>query len=391
MLYDKARILIALSVTLATEIVACAQQPFFMGLGDLPGGTFNSRAEDISADGAVVVGSSVSSSNQTELFRWTRETGMNGLGVRYNLAPRVSSDGSTVVSRIYPDGPIFRWTSDAGVVTLPFDQVSVSLGVSGDGAIVVGSALSTTTGRTQAARWTEVNGVEFLPFEGSVISAATDISANGLVTLFVAYPQGSAPLPFAWNAADGVVPINLPSPIDAGDEFFKISDKGKAAAGIMGRDTSNDRRGFRWTKEAGAIEIGRLRDGRWMSATGISADGLIIVGNSQGVPEPEKHAAIWDAVNGPRYLVDVFKELGLGNAISGWGQMQARGVSGDGRSIIGSGTNASGNSEAWIAYLGAPVPEPSAFALTMLLLAHVAARRNVYRANMKIKPPPMVV
>jgi hypothetical protein len=34
---------------------AAAAQPMFIGLGDLPGGIFNSVAYDVSADGSVVV------------------------------------------------------------------------------------------------------------------------------------------------------------------------------------------------------------------------------------------------------------------------------------------------------------------------------------------------
>jgi len=43
-----------------------------VGLGDLPGGNFNSTAEDVSADGSVVVGSSEISSGNTEAFRNTQ-------------------------------------------------------------------------------------------------------------------------------------------------------------------------------------------------------------------------------------------------------------------------------------------------------------------------------
>ena len=65
-----------------------AQQPsaghqkssVFCGLGDLPGGTFESHAWGVSANGKVVVGSSCSQNGQEEAFRWTLEGGMEGLG-----------------------------------------------------------------------------------------------------------------------------------------------------------------------------------------------------------------------------------------------------------------------------------------------------------------------
>src|SRR5881275_331543 len=69
-------------------------------LGDLPGGIFDSRANAVSGDGSVVVGTS-SSDSGLQTFRWTSGTGMVGLGVLPggNLSdPRgVSGDGSVVV------------------------------------------------------------------------------------------------------------------------------------------------------------------------------------------------------------------------------------------------------------------------------------------------------
>ncbi len=41
---------------LVTGSATFADAPFFMGLGDLPGGSFHSKAFGVSADGSVVVG-----------------------------------------------------------------------------------------------------------------------------------------------------------------------------------------------------------------------------------------------------------------------------------------------------------------------------------------------
>ena len=50
-----------------------------IGLGDLPGGTFDSFATAMTPDGAAVVGIGTSASG-TEAFRWTQASGMVGLG-----------------------------------------------------------------------------------------------------------------------------------------------------------------------------------------------------------------------------------------------------------------------------------------------------------------------
>ena len=65
-----------------------------------------------------------------------------------------------------------------------------------------------------------------------------------------------------------------------------------------------------------------------------------------------------------RYLQDVLTgDFGLD--LTGWTLTQALGVSADGLTIVGRGTNPSGNTEAWLAV----VPEPSTFTLAGLGLA----------------------
>ena len=132
-----------------------------VGLGTLPG-HYESRAESVSADGSVVVGSSGSSSVD-EAFRWTAEGGMVGLGRLGDdpdsSAEDVSADGSVVVgysgnrfrSRQYPfvwdpadeDYEAFVWTEADGMVGLghlPGHDWSKAYAVSADGSIVVGAS-----------------------------------------------------------------------------------------------------------------------------------------------------------------------------------------------------------------------------------------------------------
>jgi probable HAF family extracellular repeat protein len=72
-------------------------------LGDLPGGSVASGANDVSANGLVVVGSSDSMSGN-EAFRWTHSGGMVGLGDLagghfISTAFAASADGATVVGQ----------------------------------------------------------------------------------------------------------------------------------------------------------------------------------------------------------------------------------------------------------------------------------------------------
>jgi uncharacterized membrane protein len=380
-------ILSALVVGNVTTPSALSQQAFFRGLGSLPGGTILSDPEDISADGTVIVGSGRNNNvapGYLEVLRWTRETGMIGLGVSDNAAQRVSTDGSTIVTygshacQIALCGA-YRWTNSAGLVPLPINP----LGVSGDGSILAGQFINATTGLDHAVRWTEAGGVEFLPVHGDFPSTfATDISADGSIVLGVGRGNDLDPtgLPwslFVWSAADGVDWLDLPSPVWTGSDYLKISDNGKVVTGSMGESLSV-RRGFRWTRENGAVEIDRLPDGLWMSANAASSDGSIIVGNSQNVSPPRP--SIWDAAHGARYLDDVLvNELGLGDSLAGWTQIFAKAVSGDGQTVVGRGINPAGNREGWVAFLGAPVPEPSTLALIAAPLALLSVRtRSVH-------------
>ncbi len=73
-----ARAAMIVSALLLT-IAGPARAAQFMGLGHLPGGDFQSRARDVSADASVVVGYSVNALGE-EAFRWTDGMGMVGLG-----------------------------------------------------------------------------------------------------------------------------------------------------------------------------------------------------------------------------------------------------------------------------------------------------------------------
>src|SRR5262249_9420946 len=69
----------------------------------------------------------------------------------------------------------------------------------------------------------------------------------------------------------------------------------------------------------------------------------------------EPRAFIWDAQHGLRDLNVVLPEMGLN--LGNWLLNEARGISANGRVIVGTGTNPSGNTEAWRVDLG-PLPCP---------------------------------
>ena len=155
----------------------------------------------ISRDGSVAVGSSSSEGSQDapETFRWTQALGIKGIGslpvtgdLHFSSSPGgVSADGSVIVGRsLCCNDPnlgttvqeAFRWTEETGMEGLgwlpgfdPTISRSRALDVSNDGSVIVGSTaeyvddfIATTV---SAFRWTREDGMVELTvppgFEGA--------------------------------------------------------------------------------------------------------------------------------------------------------------------------------------------------------------------------------
>ena len=85
----------------AGSAAARGTTPSFRGIGDLPGGAYNSEANAVSGDGTVVTGSG-STDTGWQTFRWTSAGGLRPLGGLpgggyWGYAWGASADGSAVV------------------------------------------------------------------------------------------------------------------------------------------------------------------------------------------------------------------------------------------------------------------------------------------------------
>jgi uncharacterized membrane protein len=95
--------------------------------------------------------------------------------------------------------------------------------------------------------------------------------------------------------------------------------------------------------------LGDLPGGTFHSiAFDVSADGTIVVGFGNTAPGSE--AFIWDATNGMRNLKNLLVAAGV-QEVEGWRLTEATGISADGRIIVGNGTNPSGQNEGWVVAL----------------------------------------
>src|SRR5262245_36044913 len=186
-------------------------------LASLPGRE-SSADGGVSADGTIVCGNSYTSQGPRGI-RWTQaDVGggtMQDLGTlgsacgdaAFAEALGTSADGSVVVGSLNADGEPcvrhwFRWVSDgAGGGTMTDLNVlsghpgySRALGVSGDGAVVVGQAVSAAN-CDSAFRWTSVTGFQDIgppTANPNYISEARAANADGSVVVgyFVEGPVG---------------------------------------------------------------------------------------------------------------------------------------------------------------------------------------------------------
>ena len=380
-------ILIILGVFMSPLVLQAAN---FTGLGDFPGGSFNSAALEISADGTTVIGRGHSARGR-EAFRWTSEMGMTVLGVLseealpggvpggtpfLSDAHGVSSDGNTVVGLgVSINGSeAYRWTSETGMVGLGDlaggDFFSNARGVSEDGNTVVGQSES-SNGR-EAFRWTSETGMVGLgdlpggsfPDIGTEFeSSAAAISADG-TTIVGQGVSTNGREAFRWTSETGMIGLgDLP-----GGRFFSLAS-GVSVDGstVVGESWSaEDIQAFRWTQETGMVGLGDLPGGDTYSlAHGVSTDGSMVVG--RGTSDRGAEAFLWTEQEGMQSMESfLINNHGLTESLAGWELIDAFDLSADGLTFIGWGRNPLGDNEAWIARLGSPnpiVPEPGTILL----------------------------
>lgn len=338
---------------------AFGQASSFQGLGDLPGGNFSSWATAVSADGQVVVGHGTGTlSADGQAFRWTAAGGMVGLGTlpggTVSDAYAVSADGSVVVG--FSNGTAglqqgYRWTAALGMVSIGNNCKPED--VSADGTVVVGTTGGNPTQR--AFRWVLTN-----PGAGTGVMTSLGLlpgftqgygySVSGDGATVVGMCAAGTQVACRWNGATITSLGQLPgggysraNTISASGQFIAGQSQIAPPPGFSSGYDS-----FIWTQQAGMVGL-RGPAESYNEANGVSADGATVVGWSSCCG-----AYIWRS---GRALIPLKQalEAEYGLQLTGWRLGIAYAVTPDGRTIVGSGTNPSGRSEAWIATLGTPV------------------------------------
>ena len=383
----------ALAAFLSVAAPNCLIAQYFKPLGDLPGGNQGTYAYGISDDGRHVVDLGHVDEFYWvpwgEAVRWTPDLSddggplglgrlSDGLYIQYSLAQDASADGSVVVgtSGNISNGQAFLWTSEAGMVGLghlPGGFSSNANAVSADGNVVVGSAVSYEgISGTFAFRWTSSDGIVSLgDLPGSMdhYGEAIDTSADGAVVVGFASHQA-----FRWTAKEGMVGLGV---LPGGD--FSSAARGVSADGgvIVGASYSSPgldgAKAFRWTAEYGMSGLGDLPGGLFNSyAADVSADGSIIFG--WGTSDRGQEAILWDSQFGMRSIRSLLLDQGVD--VNDWRLIEATGVAADRSTIVGYGVNPSGTVQAWIANI-TPVPEPASLVLFTLAILMLGAWRRI--------------
>jgi uncharacterized membrane protein len=211
---------------------------------------------------------------------------------------------------------------------------SQAMGVSSDGEVTVGFGNS---GDLEASLWEDetIVGLGYLANPGQAAdfqSLSYAVSFNGSV---VVGQSDNYRLVFDPYVGDYVTARYA--------EPFRL--EGGAMTALFDGLTQGDPNGQPWT---------------FGIALAVNGDGSVVVGWGFG-------AFIWDDSRGMRDLQYALEsEFGLD--LTGWRLDRATGVSADGRVIVGYGRNPTGDQEAWVAVLSNPDPIPALGPIGIALL-----------------------
>lgn len=341
---------------------AALGQATFAGLGQHAGST-GSMGYGISDDGTVACGVLFFGASQ-QAFRWTSASGMQMLGTLpgqpQSAAYAVSADGSTIVGHSHCGstdcGWAFRWTLAGGISdlgTLPGGSRASAYDVSADGQVVVGRCV---TSNDRAFRWTSTSGmVDLTSFVAGTQTFAFGVSADG--ERVFGFTNCCSPWGFVYSASEGVVRAPVDGYVPLGP-----SANGSAVCGYVA--PASEVTPAIWTMPSSIAFIAEPITGRGI-ARAANSNGTIVVGG-MGETTTGTFPVLWFAssnlaeraflwsTGGVTHDLSVFLPA-LGVDLSGWVLTQARGISADGRHLVGVGYH-NGVQEAWIAHLPCPLP-----------------------------------
>ena len=344
-----------LHITTAAVVVTCAalnspqagaQTPSFTWFG--PDST---EAYGVSADGQFATGRHYPGPGGSRAFRRTNTGIVQNLGLLYGNhdfghGNGISGDGSVVVGVSGQGGTPgagtvrgFRWSAGGMSELSPLagHNYSSAEDVSADGSVSVGGSsvhLQYTTSR--AVKW-DANGVQNLGvLPGTIYSYAYGVSDDGSTAVGYSAAPGVS-YPMRWRSGTGMQQLTAFS-----GTALAASTDGSVVVGDAGGQA------FRWSQTTGMQFLGVLPGHFYSSATGVSADGSVVVGFCSGGGNTT--AFRWVVGGQMQSVGNALLSYGL-PIDACWACSFAYDVSADGTTIVGDGCYpASGDfCTAWIA------------------------------------------
>ena len=327
---------------------ARAQLPSFEGVGDLPGGQFQSSGKAISADGRVVVGTANTADGSTP-YRW--EDGvMIQAGPPGYTANTTSADGSVIAITSFQGNNVMFW--DRGELKQLSPAALSPLTLSADGSLAL--VLATPGPRLALASPSGLRGLALpevrsasssdMSADATVVAFNTRSSLNGRLWANALLPSGEV-VPLTDIPTDnGAVRASVARGVSAGGNFIVGIIETQAAVGFVWSDS-----GLVKLRDFPGQHPGTSsREGAEPEA--ISSNGRIVVGQGHDPRAPDSTAAIW-VDGGPAVAIHdlLLEALGSDSGPEGWKLFTAVDVSDDGETIIGTGRNPDGDDEGWIA------------------------------------------
>lgn len=328
----------------------------------------------ISGDASTVVG-------QTPLGagRWTASGGLQVIGVPPGNSVSgpvgVSRDGATVgvivLNSDETQSTAYRWNELTGFQST--GSLATPNSISGDGSTIVGY---NGLGNLTAVRWTAAGGVQgFGPVQGAplgpltaTVLEATSVNFDGSLVVGTASVRLDNQLPFprtellAWRWSP-----------TGGTRLLTNADGSVYLGGSSASDVSSDGNWivgegpglqfFRWREDLGFQFITRITDGIIGDRPRVSDDGATIVYGRN----------FWTESGGVQTLQQVLTQAGCD--FTGWTNLSAVDISGDGRTIAGNGTNPQGQQQGWVATVPGPGGVVMVSSVGLLALATRRRRR----------------
>lgn len=305
-----------------------------------------SIATGVSADGSVVVGL-VGIDGAYRSFQWAGGvmTDLGTLGGGYSFANGTSADGSVVVgwSQTTDDDPVhaFSWTggyaTDLGTLG---GSDSEAIGVSADGSVVVGRSAIADDAETHAFRWVSGpnNGtMTDLLTLGGTNSSAYGTSADGSVVVGKSDTTDNITYhAFRWvsgtnNGTGNPQMSDLGTLGGASSHAYGVSADGTVVVGesnIVGNAAVH---AFHWVGDT-MIDL-RTLGGTHSTALGVSANGAVVVGRSNTTSDAATRAFRWASSTGMQ-TVEAWLRAGgveVPDDITYW----ANATSADGSVVVG--------------------------------------------------------